>query len=431
MTDAVNVIPAAGALPHRSLRPWTGALIVAAAAIVPFVRQAGRPWDSLWAEDGAVYVSDANAMPLHATLFRGYGGYGQLLSRLLAMPTRYLPVSWIAPYMALAATVTASVLAVFVYRAARSHIPALWARLSLAGACVLLPVLAFENEATVVNLPWILTFAAFWAIVSHEDGGYDVAARSVVAFLAITATPIAAAFLPLLVAVLVVRRRRADAIVGAAYVTGILIQAATMLSTENSTPTLPSSLGDLVVLYPVRVVASAFLGEQLLSDLWSQGGVWLGIAAVLLVSGILAAAIWRFGARPCGTVVAAVALSLPLFAVPVFLRGTLGMRLVEGAYNPNGARYTVVPVLLVLSAVAVLCARARRPWVAMALAFQLALVCVLSLGNAEHWRPQGPSWTEGVRQARETCQTGADPAGRIPIAPVGWAASLPCSRMGE
>lgn len=406
-----------------------GAALFAAAVVLPLVRQAAVPWDSLWAEDGRLYVQDANTMPLHATLFRGYAGYGQLLGRLLAMPTRYVPVGLIPPYMALAGTTTAALLALFVYRAADTHIPAVPARLALAGACVLVPVLALENEATVVNVTWVLTFATFWALVSWSSGPFEVAARALVAFLAPATCPIAALFLPLLVAVLWSRRNRADALVGGAFLTGVLLQAAMVLTTDTSVPTMPSTVRQLAVLYPVRVLASGLVGERALRELWPLWGVWLGVGAVVLTVGLAAVGLRHAGTTRCRTAVAALVLSVPLFAVPVFLRGTFGMQLATDVYNANGARYAVVPVLLLVSAAAVLTAQASRRWIAGVLAAQVLVVGLTSFGHVEEWRPRGPSWTEGIHQAQLSCHQSSDPDRNIPIAPVGWFTRLPCTRL--
>jgi hypothetical protein len=147
--------------------------------------------------------------------------------------------------------------------------------------------------------------------------------------------------------------------------------------------------------------------------------------------GVLAAvvAVRRLGLGRCHTALAAMALSVPLFAVPVFLRGTFGMRLADGSYNAAGARYAVVPALLLVSAAAVLCGQDRWRWMPLAFAGWVLVVGLSSLGPAEHWRPRGPSWADGLREAQAACRETAQSQGAIPIAPEGWYAPLPCTRI--
>src|SRR5258706_10111775 len=65
------------------------------------VRRPGTSsWQTIWAEDGAVYGSDALAHPWWRSLFRGYAGYVQLVPRLLAALVRVVPISGTASLFA-------------------------------------------------------------------------------------------------------------------------------------------------------------------------------------------------------------------------------------------------------------------------------------------------------------------------------------------
>jgi hypothetical protein len=410
------------------IHPALGTVLVVAGAVVPLIRQA-RPWDTLWAEDGQVYVQEANEMRLHATLFRGYAGYGQLASRLLAIPTRWLPIDAVPFYMALAGAVTGTLLALFVYRMAGTHVKDPWARLGLAASCVLLPTLAFENEANVVNATWVLTFAAFWALMSRCDTTGDLVARSLVAFLAVTTNPLAGLLLPLAGAVLWVRRSRPDLVVGGAFAFGAVVQAGMVRATDPSEWKTPFSWTDIAGLYPVRVLASALVGEPAVRALWPRWGHVVGLTAVAVVLVLAAVALRHASAHRSRASVAAVAMSVVLLVVPLLIRGSLGVRLTAGDFNAAGNRYFVVPILLLVSAAAVAVARGRQHWVRAVFAAWVLVLGLTSFGAAGEWRPRGPSWSEGVDNARANCAASPHPTQPIGVAPAGWAATLPCSRL--
>lgn len=417
-------------MPTTGVGRLEGAGLLMAAVLLPLVRQADyRPWDTLWAEDGVVFVRDAGDLPIHETLLRPYAGYGHLLPRLLAAPTRYLPLEWIPGYLALASTLVAAAVAWFVYRASADHVPAVWARLALAAACVSSPVLMDEAETTVANIQWVVSFAVFWALVSRRAGRGDLAARGLVAFLGAATSPLTALYLPLLAAVLWARRRRADAVVGGIFVAGLLVQASVVLGQQAERQS-GSSLDHLVVLYPVRVLGSALVGESGVRALWPRPGVWLAVGATAFALVGATLAIRRLGPRSCRTAVAALAVSVAYFALPVYLRGTEGLKLVAGTYNFVGSRYAVVPVLLVVSAAAILCARSGKRWTSTALALQVVVVALLSLGVPDSWqRSGGSSWAEGIRDARASCRTSSRPDAPAPISPDGWVLWMPCHRV--
>ena len=72
------------------------AFVIGSAALV-LLRQPGfASWNTVWAEDGAVYASQALSRPALHTLVTPYAGYVQLTPRLLALPVRVLPVAWFA-----------------------------------------------------------------------------------------------------------------------------------------------------------------------------------------------------------------------------------------------------------------------------------------------------------------------------------------------
>src|SRR5262249_60213705 len=84
-----------GPAPRAGLARWAflpvQVAVVALGALVMLARIGGRPaWDSIWAEDRGIYLPGALAHPWH--LLQSYGGYLQLVPRLIGPVAALVPV---------------------------------------------------------------------------------------------------------------------------------------------------------------------------------------------------------------------------------------------------------------------------------------------------------------------------------------------------
>jgi hypothetical protein len=170
--------------------------------------------------------------------------------------------------------------------------------------------------------------------------------------------------------------------------------------------------------------------------MWPRWGLTPAIALTLLAGVAFAIAVAKLGISRCRLPIVAVGTSVVLYGVPVYFRGSSEIRLLDGVFNNFGARYAVVPILLLVSAAAMLCAQSEQRWVPMVLAAQIVVVSLISLGDVHNRRPGGPSWVEGVHQAEKDCAAAqnSDASASIPISPtvsptMGWHAELPCDRV--
>ena len=227
-------------------------------------------------------------------------------------------------------------------------------------------------------------------------------------------------------------------IVGATFLGGLAVQVGVVLVTGND-PRIPSEVSDVAGLYQVRVVESALLGDRAVREMWPRWGLTPAIGLTVLAAIAATVAVTKLGVGRCRLAIVAVGMSVVLYGLPVYFRGSSEIRLLDGVFNNFGARYAVVPVLLLVSAAAMLCAQSEKRWVPMVLAAQIALVSLISLGDVHNRRPGGPSWVEGVHQAEKDCTAAAaqgndDASASIPISPtvsptLGWHAELPCDRI--
>ncbi len=246
-------------------------------------------------------------------------------------------------------------------------------------------------------------------------------------------TPLLALLVPAAIALTAVRRRRADVIV---LVASIAALGAQWLATLATGPGLngPSSRRDIPVAYAVRVVGSIVFGERWLERLWLTLGVWLaGTAVVVLVVVIVAARPARIDVDRRWFAVISAVLSVVLFTVPVWIRGTEVIRLTAAEFTGVGSRYVYLPLLILFSGVVVLIdGTSRRPLVAM-VAVQSAALMIVCLGLSS-LRSSGPTWSSALAVARARCRAPNAPSSvQIPITPEGqgWVVDVPCGRLGD
>src|SRR5438445_7911777 len=312
--------------PHARLRDAArrgvvGGLAVRVLTVAQLARQPGaHTWDTMWAEDGRVYASDALATSWVHSLFRGYAGYVQLVPRLLALPLRLIPPKWWAAWFAFSAALLTALLALFIYHAMASFLSSRPLRALLAVTSALAPAMWFEVNANIANLGWPLLFAAFWAVLDRRTTFGALVARSLVLAGAALTSTLAVLYLPLAVVVTWRRRRtRRELYVTGAFVFAVIAQA---VADRFATPGFegPSSVGDLTKIYLVRVVGSATVGERALQTLWLSWHLWLAVAFGLALIAVLVVGhrAERGQRRLMWLVVAA---SVVLFAAPVWIRG--------------------------------------------------------------------------------------------------------------
>ena len=187
--------------------------VVAVGALVMLARYSGRPaWDSVWAEDPGIYLPWALAHPWH--LLQSYGGYLQLLPRLIGQIAALVPVRDASVAFAVGGAVVASGCGLFAYHASAGQVSSRWLRALVGLSVVLLPVAQLEIADNGVNTIWYLLVALFWAALWRPRTRAGAAVAAVVAFAAAASTSLGLVFAPLFAAraIAVPRRLREHAV---------------------------------------------------------------------------------------------------------------------------------------------------------------------------------------------------------------------------
>lgn len=357
-----------------------GAAVVAGAALL---RQAGEPaWETMWAEDGKVFYSQALSLPFASTLVTPHAGYIELYPRLVAGVATLLPprdASWV---MALAGAFSLGVLTCLVFHMASGHVPSRLLRGLLAASMVLLPVAGGELLDNAVNVPWWLFFACFWALLWRPHSRAGPAAAFLVCALAAASEPLSVLFVPLAgLRVVALGATGASSDGPRPPSSGFSAGAPLVGSSSSHAGRRPKGRLPRVALscaqvgrFAGPVGLAAGLGFQLLAILANGSGPGARVAFALPRAGVLAEAI---GTR--------VGLDL--------LAGVRGTDWLVG-HNPGLATAAGFAVILLVGGVGVLCPVARARAFAL-LAVVGALACFLL-----------EAWARGMAPALATHDVG-------------------------
>ncbi|GAB3579196.1 hypothetical protein GCM10027445_47370 [Amycolatopsis endophytica] len=393
-----------------------GVTWVLAATWLQLMRGPGlRAFDVVWAEDGGVFLNQAMRHSLWHNLFTPHAGYLQVVAKLVVQPVAALPVSWAAAALAGGAALVVASISLLVWFRSGHVLRSPWARVLVTAIVPLLPQAGFEVNAAVNDLHWYLAYAAFWVLLAPPRTIGGQAGSAAVVALAALSDPLTALVLPAAIVGIVRSPRRLVACVAPAVMAvALAVQGWVHLTRAAGYRTSDTVWGELPSIYGLRVVLSAVTGDRLLGPVYERLG--LGLVAVVGVLAALAVAVvlWRADRVARQVVVVALACSVLYLVVSIGLRGTDGF-LDRAGFSLNGSRYTIVPLLLVWTAVAAALDRVRpRAVVGGAVAVFLGAQ-VLTDWGAAGVRTGGPSWQDSVTAARASCTAPVRPPQPTPL----------------
>jgi hypothetical protein len=400
------------------------------------VRQSGVPaTQTLWAEDGVIFYTQAVGYSFWHTVLSAYNGYDQLVPRLAVQLTALFPVRDAPTVVALAGAAGLATSCCLVFHMARGHVASAPLRALLALSMVLLPLALVEMLDNLVNLPWWLYFTAFWALLWRPSsaGGRVVAAAACA--LAVASEPLVILLLPLALVRAVAARTWRDNAASLGLMVGLGYQAAVVLAAHGQSSFARRGLSAVPAAFGARVGIGWLTGLRATDAMvrWSRTGTealgW-ALFAALVVWGLTR------GARRARAFTAAVAVLAPLcFAVPVWLRGA-GPYMQTAKSVGYAGRYAATPMLMLISAVVVIAGSGQRrrrrstDLVVVALCAALLLPAWVADLRDSNGRSRGPTWASQLSVAAAQCR--AAPGlrlVRVEVDPVVDFAVLPCGRV--
>ena len=412
-----------------------GVLLVAIAAALHVVRQRETPaWDSLWAEDASVFLTDAYR-DFGGTLLEQNGGYVHVVPRLIGGIAALFPLEDAAVVFAVAGSIVVALLAAFVYAASAEVLRSRSLRLGLAAAVALLPIAGSELYANALNLHFYLVYVCFWALVWQAETRAAIAARSSAALAATLSDPVCALLLPLAVVGPVARRSRGAVAVSLSFGAGLAVQLVLMRGGANPERNWAFSVWDVPDIFSLRVAGGLLVGDRFLDDAWLSLGRAFSVAAVAILATVIV--VLAIGNTRRTVVFSLIALTYAGLFLGVHLagRGTGGMDPELGSFHLEGARYALLPFLFVLTAVLTLVDGTRwshAAWIRIAAVLWIVALLGANYAVGPNTRSSGPRWSVELWSADRACLADTAATARVlaaPAPPQVWFARIPCSRL--
>ena len=385
------------------------AAVVAGAAVVLGRQQGPGATDTVWAEDGSVFLAQARDLGLGGSLFEPFAGYLHLVPRLAAAAVSALPLRAADTGFAVIAAGVAAACAVFVFRASSAHVRSLWGRVACAAPLVVSPLAGTEILANIANLHWYLLYAAFWAVVWKPPSRWEAAVSASVVAAAVLSDPFALVLAPLVAlrVVAAVVAFGASAVVQLVGVVGATGQR--QLGEEAEVALLPFRY--VVDVFGRGLAGDRFVGE---SGLSARG---VAVAAVVVAGVAVVAWVRRRVVGERAALLAALGgVSVAYFVAPVALSGI------------SAPRYAFAPALLATAALVVVLDGAALDRTTAAALAVVAACWVVGLPSHND-RDEGPAWDEALAASAAACAPGERVD--VPVLPRGMSAALACDDVVE
>lgn len=435
-------------VPGRAVSAAIQVAAVCAGTVVLLLRIGGIPaWDGVYAEDQGVWLFDALAHPWR--LLVPFGGYEELMPRLVGQLVSYLPlVDAAVPYALTGATI-AALCALFIYHALDGWIRSCWLRALAGAALILLPLAPIEIADSAVGCPWYALTALFFGLLWRPGNRAGMMAAALVAFAAASSEILTLVYAPLVLLRVVALPRWREHAVTAGWLAGLLVQVPVVAeSYAQRTQRLGNLAGPARALgfYVHNVALRAFgwrVSVRLVQIAGLNGATAIACAILVVIFG------WALvtGSRPVRVFVA---VALITGFVQTVVAATV-VRYVIGqpyAYDfEGGSRYSTMPIMAMTAAAMVAVdAYLRRQAIARgggtitllrqsprALAAVAALACVLALGWLPDYRyVTGHSWWGYWQPVAERMLTACQHTTSGDITTWTWqhrTITIPCSRL--
>jgi hypothetical protein len=431
---------------------WAGALspafrrlvivsLVAFAVGLELAREvAVSAWDTVWAEDGSVFLRDALEEHLLSTVVEPYGGYVHVIPRLIAAVAGAVPLEHAALVFSVGWAVAVSLSALFIYFASAEVFRSTWTRFGLAVLAAFLPAAGSELLGNATNLHFYLTYTCFWALIWRSEERGALVTRSIAVAAATLSDPLTILFAPLVIHRTVVRKTRGALVIPLVFASGVVVQLAAMAFSESPQRLTRFDAADIPQLFALRVTGSLLVGDRFIDDLWValDGAFSYGSLAVVTVACCIGAA--KAGRQTRVFVGLSCLYAVTFFAVDLFGRGTAGMRpgSDEATWHLAGARFTYAPILFLAGALLAVADELPRRFPSSAwrrihpAALGLTAVVVIANFSFSSERSLGPHWKPSLAAARAQCERGAREV-RIPVAPgpFGFSLTTSCARVSR
>ena len=275
------------------LRDWEGCLVLVAFLALASVLQIFRigpssALNSLWAEDGLVFLRGAMTDTFLGAVGSPHGEYLVVIPRLIGEVGAAVPLRDAAIAMNLAAVLIIALSGLAVWFASAGHIRSPYLRALLVALTILCPVSTVEAVASPTNVAWYAAFAVFWLLLWRPATTWGACLSALMILFTGLSTPAIFFFVPIALLRAVAIRDLRDVLVAGAFALAMAIQIPVVLLSSEQ---LPGSVwtGSILTTFLQRVVDGSVLGLELGGSTWVDWGWPFLIAITVAVTACLVA----------------------------------------------------------------------------------------------------------------------------------------------
>lgn len=385
-----------------------------AAAILVWFRLPPIAHDTLWAEDGRLFLAGAEKGGILDNLFTSYAGYLQFVPRVIAIVVvAVMPVSLWAYGMTAGACLVTGGVAVVVYIASRDVLRNRGLRLILALVVVLVPLGPRDVLGNPTNLHSVLLWMTFWVLLYAPRGRASAITMSMLAFSA-AVSEIQVVFLVPLMPIAAGRKYGRYLVVGPAL--GVACQlVATVVAPRAASTASKDSPASMTMGYLINAVTPNFLPQSEIGAFITGGGLAVAAAGIALLAALVLVA-WRTTTpRQQLAMMYAALLSLLVWTAsvvdnpaPYYDYASLTRAQLREVWL---TRYGVVPAMM-LFGIAIVAADALLRSSAHSVAFRalavVTAVTIIACLTANYLptytrRSAGPTWSTQIASAQRAC----------------------------
>jgi hypothetical protein len=424
--------------PRVFLRSEFGIVVALAvlASTAAWFRLSPTTQQTVWAEDGTIFLNDAISGAPAEHLFAGYAGYLQFLPRLIADGVvRTVDIANVGIAINLASCIAVSLGVALVYWCARDVIPSRPLRVVLCSITVLAPLVPIELLGNAANLHWFFMWAVLWALLYRPRTRVGAWMLAIVTLIGALSEIQLLVLLPLMLV-----RMKAPNVwpprIGLAV--GLVAQTVTTLLSPRVAHS--GGLGGALRAYIGQVALPNFAANRqtMTAALGEQALLWEILAIAPFVLAALVCLRWG---SPLQRVTATYLVpgSFVIWVADSFLNGYGGSPIHQTSFV--FVRYAVVPSMFLLASI-VLAAQvliARRastaPLGALVVAAMLVLM-VVQYVPTETNRSTGPTWASEIAAARKSCESSTPDTNKLVVtAPrtktALWTFPISCERLTQ
>jgi hypothetical protein len=272
--------------PRRLTRLEASVLIVALLTLGVILALLRLGWsaslNTVWAEDGPIYLQAALTQDFFHAVFSPYAGYLVVVPRLIAEVAALVPLEYAPAAISIVSALLAALSGLAVWQASEGHIRDPYLRGGLALATVLAATAGQETLDSAAYAPWYMLVASFWLLFLRPRTTWGACLAGAFLLLTGLSTPGVWFFLPVAVLRALAIQDRRDAILLGSYFAGAAAQVPVVLGQQQGESEWAS---EIWTAFMQRVLDAGVFGQRLGGNLWADLGwpflIVLGVAALV------------------------------------------------------------------------------------------------------------------------------------------------------